>query len=252
MKAQYSVCPCSHSLAFANLPIKDGYRGTEMQVHLTADISQAEVQMGDSLAESPIFLGVLSSWVMFPLKLIESICYNRCVYVNELSPEIWKWPHGGLSQVEITEIASFWISPSVFLKHCELEMVWREDKEQNKCCLSASLYCRCTLKQDYFLVGRIEVCLAQGGEKGRKDKDFIFWMLLLRKSYSLPYVLHPENQLQSLWAPWSSAWVTLWRLCALWGGISLVHTAVCMGVPHISYQTAELLVFSPKLHNGRK
>ena len=88
MKAQYSVCPCSHSLVLANLPIKDGCRGTEM--HLTADVSQAEVQRGDCLAESPVFLDVLSSWVMFPLKLTESICYNRCVYVNELSPEIWK------------------------------------------------------------------------------------------------------------------------------------------------------------------
>lgn len=90
MKAQCSACPRSHSLTPADLPIKDGCRGTEMQVHLTADISQAEVQRGDCLAESPIFLDVLSSWVMFPLRFTESICYNRCVYVNELSPEIWK------------------------------------------------------------------------------------------------------------------------------------------------------------------
>lgn len=153
-------------------------------MHLTADSSQAEVQRGDCLAESPVFLDVLSSWVMFPLKLTESICYNRCVSVNELSPEIWKWPHGGLLQVEITELASFWISPSIFLKCCELETVWREDKEQNKCCLPASLRCRCTLEQDYFPAGRIEACLAQAGENGRKDEDFIFWMLLLRKSYT--------------------------------------------------------------------
>lgn len=221
-------------------------------MHLTADISQAEVQRGDCLAESPIFLDVLSSWVMFPSKLTESICYNRCVYVNELSPEIWKWPHRGLLQVEITELASFWINPSIFLKCCELEMVRRADKRQNKCCLPASLHCRCTLKQDYFLAGRIEVCLAQGGEKGRKDNDFIFWMLLLRKSYILPYVLHPKNQLQPLWAPRSLPWVTLWSLCALWSGISLVHTTVCMGLLHVSYQTDEFLVFSPKLHNGKK
>lgn len=153
-------------------------------MHLTADSSQAEVQRGDCLAESPVFLDVLSSWVMFPLKLTESICYNRCVSVNELSPEIWKWPHGGLLQVEITELASFWISPSIFLKCCELEMVWSEDKEQNKCCLPASLRCRCTLEQDCFPAGRIEACLARAGENGRKDKDFFFWMLLLRKSYT--------------------------------------------------------------------
>lgn len=85
---QYLVCPLSRSLAFANLLIKDGCRGTKMQVYLRADISQ--VQRADCLAEFPVFLDVLSSWVMFPLKLTESICCNRCVDVNELSPEIWK------------------------------------------------------------------------------------------------------------------------------------------------------------------
>lgn len=113
-----------------------------------------------------VFLDVLSSWVMLPLRLTESICCNRCVYLNELSPEIWKWPHRGLLQVEITELASFWISPSIFLNCCELKIVQRVDKEQNKCCLPASLHCRCVLKQDYFLAGRIEVCLAQGREQG--------------------------------------------------------------------------------------
>lgn len=154
-----------HPHALANLPIKDGCLGREMWVHPTAAISQAEFPSGDRLAESPLFLDVLSSWVMFPLRLTESICYDRCVYLNELSPEIWKWPHRGLLQVEITELASFWISPSIFLNCCELEMVQREDKEQNKCCLPPSLHCRCMLKQDCILAGRIEVCLAQGREQ---------------------------------------------------------------------------------------
>lgn len=59
-------------------------------MHPAAAISQAGIQSSDHLAESPVFLDVLSSWVMFPLRLTESICYNRCVYLNELSPEIWK------------------------------------------------------------------------------------------------------------------------------------------------------------------
>jgi len=61
-----------------------------MQAHLTADISPVEVQRGDFLAESTAFIDVLSSWVMLSLKLTESLCYNICVCVNELSPEIWK------------------------------------------------------------------------------------------------------------------------------------------------------------------
>lgn len=66
------VCPRSQVLALAGLPIKDGCRGIEMQVHLTASISSAEVQRDKCLAEPPICLDVLSFWIMFLLKLTET------------------------------------------------------------------------------------------------------------------------------------------------------------------------------------